>query len=282
MILKQSIYKKIVKILKLSKPLVIFDIETTGLNLSSDKIVELAYAKIWPSGRVKKGNMLLNPEIKISLEAVAVHGIRNRDVKNKLKFRNKAQELWDVFHNCYYGGFNVANFDLPILRREFIRVGMDFEYQTEDVIDSREIFSKMVPRTLSSTYEHYCHKKSDHWHTALNDTEIATEILVKQLEKYHELRSLEFINQIHRAEKYDYLDSNRKFYWLHGEAHFAFSKYRDKSLKQVAVDDPKFLEWILSADFNKEVKSIVRLSLEGKQSKTKKLGRPQRLPLRSK
>jgi len=257
-----SNYKKIYKLLNLDKPLVVFDIETTGLNISSDKMVEIAYIKIWDNGRVKQDDMILDPEIKIGLEAIAIHGIRNRDVKDKPKFRDKAQELWDVFHGCYYGGFNINNFDLPILRREFIRVGMDFEYSTTQIIDSREIFRKMVPRTLSSTYEYFCHRKMKEWHTAMNDTESCLEILVKQLEKYKEIRDWEFINKIHKGEEDDYLDSTRKFYWLKGEAYFAFSKYRDRRLKDIARKDPEFLEWMLAADFNEEIKSIVEKSLE--------------------
>ena len=257
-----SVYKKLTKFLKLDKPLVIFDIETTGLNISSDKIVEIAYIKIWENGRTKKDDMLFNPEIKISLEAVAVHGIRNRDVKDKLKFRDKAQELWEVFNDSYYSGFNIINFDLPILRREFIRCGMDFEYSTKQIIDTREIFLKMVPRTLTTTYEYYCHKQFKEWHTALNDTDAATEILVKQLEKYKEIQDWEFINKIHKSEQDENIDGTRKFYWLRGEAYFAFSKYRDHRLKDVAREDPKFIEWMLSADFNKEVKNIAKKALE--------------------
>lgn len=268
MMIRTSIYKKLTKLLKFEKSLVIFDIETTGLNISSDKIVELAYVKVWPNGRVKKDDMLLNPEMKITLEASAVHGIRSQDVKDKPAFRVKSQELWDVFNGCYYSGFNIINFDLPILRREFIRVGMDFEYVTSDIIDSREIFLKMVPRTLSSSYEYYCKRKLNEWHTALNDTEATAEILVRQLEKYKEIRDWEFINKLHQTEE-EAMDSTRKFYWLHGTAYFAFSKYRDKSLKQIARNDPKFLEWILAADFNDDVKSVVRMALEGKEQENK-------------
>ncbi len=261
MFIKQNIYKKLPKLLKLDKPLVVFDIETTGLNLHSDKIVEIAYIKIWSNGKVKRDDMLLNPEMKISLEAVAVHGIRNRYVQDKPKFRDKAQELWEIFHDTYYSGFNIVNFDLPLIRREFIRCGMDLEYTPKQIIDTREIFLKMVPRTLSSTYEYYCSKDFKQWHTALIDTEVAAEILVRQLEKYKECRDWEFINKIHIGEEEDYLDATRKFYWLRGEAFFAFSKYRDKTLKQVAKEDPRFLEWILTADFSDEVKNIVQKAL---------------------
>jgi DNA polymerase-3 subunit epsilon len=262
MILKPNIYKKIAKYLNLDKPLVVFDVETTGLNLHSDKIVELAYVKIWPSGRSKKEDMLFNPEIRISAEAIAVHGIRNRFITDKPKFREKAQELWDIFNECYYSGFNISNFDLPMIRREFIRCGLDFDYSVKQIIDTREIFHKMVPRTLSSTYEYYTKKEFKQWHTALIDTEVTAEILAKQLEKYKECRDWEFINKLHETDENEHIDGTRKFYWLHGEAYFAFSKYRDKSLKQVAKEDRKFLEWMMGADFSEEVKNVVAKAME--------------------
>jgi len=259
---KSNVYKKISKLLKLDKPLVIFDIETTGLSLSADKIVELAYIKIWPNGMTKTEDIYLNPEIKISLEAQAVHGIKNRDVKNWPKFRNKAQELWDVFNNCYYSGFNIINFDLPLLRREFIRMGMDFEYNTDQIIDTREIFLKLVPRTLGTTYEYYCKKITRRQHRASNDTDLTLEILVSQLEKYKEIRDWEFINKIHKPSDDDYSGSTRKFYWLRGEAYLAFSKHKDKPLFWVVKNDPKFLEWILRSDFGEETKNIIRQAQE--------------------
>ena len=267
MILKTNLYKKIVKLLKLDKPLVIFDIESTGLNLHSDKIVELAYIKIWPNSKTKKDDMLINPEMKIGREAIAVHGIRNRYIKDKPVFRDKAQEIWDVFNDSYYSGFNIMNFDLPLLRREFIRCGMDFEYSAKQIIDTRELFLKMVPRTLSSTYEYYCDKDFKQWHTALIDTEVSAEILVKQLERYKECRDWEFINKIHSTEKGEPRDGTRKFYWLRGQAYFAFSKYRDRSLKEIAREDPDFLEWMLEADFSKEDKTIVEKTLNDNTDK---------------
>ena len=262
MFIKPSIYKKINKLLKLDKPLVVFDIETTGLSISSDKIVELAYAKIFPNGMIKKGDIYLNPEIKISLEAISVHGITENEVKNKPKFRDKAQEIWDVFNGCYYSGFNIINFDLPIIRREFVRVGMDFEYSTDQIIDAREIFLKMVPRTLGTTYEFYCKKKVKKRHQASSDTELAIEILVKQLEKYKEVRDWEFINKIHEPNAEDYLDNARKFYWLRGEAFFAFSKYINQPLSEVAKKDPDFVKWILNSDFSRETKDIVKQAID--------------------
>ena len=265
MFLQSNKLKKIFKLLKLDKPLVIFDTETTGIAISTDKIVELAYVKIWNNGRIKKSNMIINPEIKITPEASSIHSIRDSDVKDKPKFRDVSQELWEVFYDCYYGGFNIMDFDLPILRREFIRVGMDFDYNFNQIIDSKQIYDYMFPRNLSSAYEYYCKKEFKHYHTALLDAEVAAEILAKQLEKYKVARKWEFINNIHQIDEDNSHDGTRKFYWLNGEAYFAFSKHKDKSLVSVVKEDPKFLEWILTAEFSKETKNIIRLALADKK-----------------
>jgi DNA polymerase-3 subunit epsilon len=260
-------YKKVYKLLKLDKPLIIFDIETTGLSLSTDKIVELAFVKIGVNGRVTRDSMLLDPEIKISLEATAFHEIKQSDVKGMPKFKDKAHELWDIFWDCYYSGFNIVNFDLPMLRREFLRVGMDFDYDIKRVIDTKEIFRYMVPSTMSLAYEYYSKKSFSKSHSAMSDTEAAIDILSMQLEKYKEARDWDFINQIHADDEERGADSTRKFYWLKGEAHFAFSKYKDKALSEVAKEDPEFLKWILVAEFSEETKSVVRMALEGKPRK---------------
>ncbi|MBU4347677.1 3'-5' exonuclease [Patescibacteria group bacterium] len=264
--------KKIIKLLKLDKPLVIFDVETTGSAISEDKIVELAFIKIWPDGRIKKEEMILNPEIPISPEASTIHGLADQDVDDKPTFRQVAQELWEIFNDCYYAGFNVMNFDLMILRREFIRIGMHFDYETSRIIDSKVLFQYLAPSTLSAAYEFYCRKDYKQEHTALGDVEVAAEILIRQLERYKEVRDWEFVNKIHQAPDNPselFIDNTRKFYWRRGEAYFAFSKHRDKSLAQVAEDDPKFLKWILSADFSDETKNIVREALKNRFAKKK-------------
>lgn len=257
-------FKKLTKLLKLDKPLIIFDVETTGLVIYKDKIVEIAYIKIWADGRVKKDEIIIDPQITISREATAVHGLTKKDVAGKPTFRQKAQEIWDTFNNCYYNGFNIINFDLPILRREFIRVGMNFEYKIFQIIDSRIIYQHMVPRSLSATYKYYCNKEFDQEHTALGDTEITAEIFIKQLERYNEIRDWQFVNKIHQSTEEIYIDNARKFYWKGGKTYFAFSKYRNIALAEVAKTHPEFLQWILKADFSDETKNIVKKALKKK------------------
>ncbi len=263
-------FKKIAKVLKLDKPLVIFDIETTGKVIYKDKIVEIAYIKIWADGRVKKEEMMLNPQMPISREATTVHGLINEDVSGKPVFQKKAQEIWEVFNNCYYSGFNVLNFDLPILRREFIRVGMDFDYKIPQIIDSKVIYQHMVPRSLSATYQYYCNKEFKQSHTAMGDVEVAAEILIKQLAQYNEIRDWNFVDKIHQSPEDSYVDNARKFYWEHGRAYFAFSKYRGIALLEIAKINPKFLKWIISADFSEETKTIIKKALESIKKSVKK------------
>lgn len=256
--------KKINKLLKLDKPLVVFDLETTGLGISGAKIIELAYIKIWSDNRIKKERLMFNPEIPISAESTSIHGITSENVKDTPSFQEKAQEIWEEFNDCYYSGFNIMNFDLMILRREFARVGMDFDYKASQIIDSKTIYQYMVPRTLSAAYEYYCHKTVKQ-HSALSGAETVAEILIKQLEKYKEARDWEFIGRIHKVTREQYVDNDKKFFWRRGKAYFAFSKYRNRALDEIAEEDPEFLKWILSADFSEETKSIVKKAVKEKK-----------------
>ncbi|OGY68699.1 MAG: hypothetical protein A3B94_01965 [Candidatus Jacksonbacteria bacterium RIFCSPHIGHO2_02_FULL_43_10] len=258
---------KIPKLIKLDKPLVIFDLETTGLSVNLDRIVEIAYLKIRPDGATFKGDLLLNPEMPIPAEASAIHGITDEKVKGQPSFKDKAEELWEVFKDAHYSGFNVFGFDLPILKREFLRVGLDFNYADARVIDAKIIYHHMEPRTLSAAYKFYCQKEHAEAHNALADVEAAAKILAKQLEKYSEARDWDFIYKIHHPSDDRFVDNDRKFYWRSGQAHLAFSKHKDRLLAEVAEKDPGFLNWILSADFSQETKDIVRKALDGEMPK---------------
>ena len=251
------------QLINLEKPLVVFDLETSGLAISIDKIIEVAYIKVMPNGVVFRDDIFLNPEMTVPTEAVAIHGLTDEFLADKPTFAEKAQELWEIFDNCHYGGYNIINFDLPILRREFIGVGMDFDYSQAKIVDSKTVYQFMEPRTLSAAYQFYCAKEYQHAHQALADVEATAEILVKQLEKYDEIRDWDFIYKIHHWPDDRYVDNERKFYWRNGEAYFSFSKYRDQPLAKVVENAPEFLNWILSADFSEETKAIVKNALAG-------------------
>ena len=252
------------KYLKLDRPLIIFDLETTGLILSMDRIIELAFIKIMNDGRIVKDDFCFNPDMEISEESIAIHGITNEKVKDMPLFREKAQAIWELFNNCYYGGFNVADFDLPLLKREFLRAGLDFSHSKDDIIDSKQIYHYMEPRTLSAAYKFYCGKEHKDAHNALADVEATAEILVHQLIRYKEVRDLNFLKSLNQVDSNKWVDNERKFYWRNGQAHFSFSKYKDRPLSEIVKVDTGFLTWILSADFSDETKMIVKNALDGK------------------
>ncbi len=259
--------KKITDLISLDKPLVIFDLETTGLSVNLDRIVEIAYIKITSDGQILKGDCFLNPEMKIPAEAFAIHGISDDKVKDQPAFKDKAEEFYEIFNGCYYSGFNVLTFDLPMLKREFLRVGLDFDYANSKIIDAKVIYHYMEQRTLAAAYKFYCKKEHADAHSALGDVEATAKILTKQLEKYKETRDWDFIYKIHHAADDRFVDTDRKFYWRGGEAYFSFSKHKDRPLAEIAQCDPGFLNWILSADFSEETKNIVKNALNGELPK---------------
>ncbi len=257
------------KKLKLKKPLVILDIETTGPALSIDRIIEIAYIKIFPNGRRMSDDLYLDPEMEISKEASEIHGITNKAVKGNPSFREKAGDLWEILRDCYYSGFNIANFDLPILRREFVRVGIDFEYPADKIIDTKLIMQYMEPRTLSYAYKHYCHRERPsrpNLNTGQVDAEATLEILERQINKYSEINDIDFIKEIHKIRDPEkaYGTATRRLYWNDGRAYFAFSRYKDIPLNKVAKIDPKFMKWILEADFPDDLKHVVAKTLKRK------------------
>jgi len=262
-------HKKIVNIAKkfaLEKPLVIFSVETTGLKLSSDRIVEIAFLKILPNGRVVEGDYFFNPEMEINEEAQMFHGITDERVENEATFKQKAQEVRGIFENCFYAGYNIINSGLPFLRREFLRAGINFSYSVDDVYDAREIFSYMEPRTLSSAYKWYCGKNRKAHSGAASSCVAVEGILTEQFSRYKELRDKDFLRSVNTPRENSELDHERKFSWHRGEAHFNFSKYYGESLSSVAKDDPDFLRKILEMEFSEATKNIIRKALaeEGK------------------
>lgn len=254
---------QIMEKLKLEKPLVVFDLETTGVMINLDKVVELSYMKISPSGEKEVKTYKINPGIKIPQESIDVHGITDEEAKKHPYFKEYAQEFLEVFSNCYFGGFNVIGFDLPMLQKEFKEAGINFEYKMEDIIDSKTIFHSMEKRDLTSAYKFYCGKDHIDAHSAEGDVLATYEILESQLEKYPEIKDKEFLSSLHSQKDERYVDADRRFYWRDGEAYFNFGKHRGESLKSVFMSNPGFLNWMLQADFGIEVKEIVNNAING-------------------
>ena len=256
--------KKIPQLLNLPAPLIVFDLETTGLMVEKDRIVELAYIIITPDGSISDADLFFNPEIIIPEEASAIHKITDQQVANAPFFREKAGELFNIFNNNYIAGYNVLNFDLPMIKNEFARAGINFEYTPDKVIDSQVIYNYMHPRTLSAAYKHYCGKEHTDAHSALADVSATAEVILGQLEKHEQIRDMSFLKKIqdHRGERF--VDSEKKFFWRNGHACFNFSKYKGELLIDVARQNPGFLQWILNADFSPQTKEIINSALCGK------------------
>ena len=175
--------------LNLRNPLVFFDLETTGVNITKDRIVELSYIKVMPNGTEIKKTIRVNPEMHIPESATALHHITDEDVKDKPTFKEIAKSLANDFEGCDFAGFNSNRFDIPLLMEEFLRVGVNFDISKRKFIDIQTIFHKMEQRTLTAAYKFYCNKDLDNAHSANADTEATYEVLQAQLERYPNLEN---------------------------------------------------------------------------------------------
>ncbi len=193
--------------LPLDRPLLIFDLETTGLGIGEDRIVEIAYEKIMPGGEVQASVERINPCMPIPPVASSVHGIYDDDVKDAPSFAKRSYELWSVFDGIDVGGFNVLGFDLPFLRAEFVTVGKNFDFSSRKVLDAKILYHKMqprdgfAPRNLSAAYKLYCGKKHENAHSGAGDVRVTVEILENILERYPDLRNWDTIMELNGQKK---------------------------------------------------------------------------------
>lgn len=193
--------------LKLDRPLIIFDLETTGLSTSDDKIVEIAYEKIMPSGEIHARVERVNPGKPIPEDASRINGIYDKDVAEAPSFATLSYELWSMFEGADVGGFNITGFDLPFLRSEFSSVGKNFDFSSKKILDAKILYHKMeardmfAPRNLGAAYKLYCGKEHTSWHTGAGDVRVTVEVLEKQLEKYPEFRDWDYLAEIHGNKK---------------------------------------------------------------------------------
>lgn len=191
------------QLLPLDRPLIIFDLETTGLETGDDKILELAYEKILPSGEIIAAVYRMNPGKPIPPEATQINGIRDEEVKDAPSFAKLSYELWSMFEGADVGGFNVIGFDLPFLKAEFASVGKSFDFLSKKVLDAKILYHKMeardmfTPRNLSAAYKLYCGKEHTTAHTGAGDVRVTVEILEKQLEQYPEFRDWTYLASLH-------------------------------------------------------------------------------------
>lgn len=244
--------------LKLVRPIVFFDLETTGLSITNDRIVEICILKIHPNNNKEIKEWLLNPQIPISEESTNIHGITNQQVKNQPVFKDIANELYDLIEKCDLGGYNLKRFDIPLLAEEFIRVGINFNMHNRKSVDIQNIFHKLEKRTLAAAYKFYCNKNLENAHSAKADTTATYEILLKQINKYEELNNnIDFLsNYSNKEEEFADLAGFIR-YNKNGEEIFSFGKYKNITLEEIWKKNPGYFSWINKADFPKFTKNIV-------------------------
>lgn len=253
--------------LALKNPLVFFDLETTGVNVASDRIVEISWLKIQPDGRESSKTQLVNPTIPIDPRAIAIHGITDEDVKDKPTFSELARTLANEFEGCDFAGYNSNKFDIPLLAEEFLRAGVDFDLRKRKFIDVQVIFHKMEQRTLAAAYQFYCKKVLEDAHSAEADTLATYEILKAQLDRYEHLQNdVDYLSAFSAQNRSVDL-AGRIIYNDKDIEVFNFGKYKGEPVEEVLKKDPGYFGWILNGDFplyTKKVLTNIKLRAFGK------------------
>lgn len=252
--------------MKLTRPLIVLDLETTGTWIEKDKIVEIALIKCLADGTREDFKSRVNPGMPIPLRVSQVIGITDADVKDALPFKEIAPKVLAFMGDADLGGFNLERFDLLILERELFTAGLKFDWRTRTIYDAQKIYHLHEKRTLKAAYTFYCGKELTHAHTALGDAEATLEILAAQIDKYGKPEEgVQSLRDFDYERNDDFFDEERKFRWWNGELYPVFGKYaRKHSLKEIAQKEPGYLEWLLNTDFPDPVKTMIRGILTGR------------------
>jgi len=234
--------------LQLTRPLAIIDLETTGVNLGTDRIVEIAIVKIMQDGKKLVKRKLINPEMAIPPASTDIHGITNEMVKDAPTFRQVGNELKQFLDNCDLAGYNSNRFDIPMLVEEFLRVGMEFEGKGRKLLDVQKIFHMMEQRTLSAAYRFYCNKELEGAHGAEADASATWEVLEAQVVKYPQLgTNIETILKCIGEEQV--VDFARRFTMENGVEVFNFGKHKGRSVADILKAEPQYYDWMMKGDF---------------------------------
>jgi DNA polymerase-3 subunit epsilon len=250
--------------LELTRPIICFDLETTGVDPGTDRIVQISILRVEPDGSREVRTRKINPERPIPAEATAVHGIRDEDVADAPTFRRVARGLLDLLEGADLAGFNVARFDIPLLEREFRDCGLTLGLERRRIVDAMAIFHRMEPRDLSAATRFYLGREHIGAHDAEADVAASFDVLEAQLERYEELpRSVEALDAWIRRIPDNAADQSGKFVHEGGRVVFNFGKHKGKPLSEVAATAPDYLQWILGTDFPEDAKRFVREALDG-------------------
>ena len=243
--------------IKLSKPICFFDLETTGINISKDRIVEISILKVYPNSNKESRTWLVNPEISIPSEVSKIHGITNEMVINEPNFKVIGSQVKEMINNCDLGGFNSNKFDIPLLAEEFLRSNIDFDLEKIKCIDVQNIFHKMEKRTLGAAYKFYCKKDLIDAHSSKADTLATYEVLEAQIEKYSELENnVTFLSEFSSRNRTVDL-AGFIIYDKNNVPCFSFGKHKGKSVDFIIDNEPGYFGWILNSDFPMYTKKIL-------------------------
>ena len=256
--------------LNLKCPIAFIDLETTGINVSTDRIVEFSVLKLSPNGKEEWMSTRINPEMPIPTKSTAIHGIKNEDVTKSPTFKEVAKNLTTFLEGCDLAGYNAIKFDIPVLAEEFLRVNIDFTFTKRRYVDVQVIFHKKEQRTLSAAYLFYCKKDLEGAHGSKADTAATFEILKSQLDRYKDLE-----NDVEKLAEYSSFNSNVDFAGRiildeKGIEVFNFGKHKGKAVEAVFNDDPAYYSWMMNGEYplyTKKVLTEIKLRSFGKNQK---------------
>ena len=243
--------------LQLKKPLCFFDLETTGTDISKDRIIEIAILKLYPDGKKETLETRINPEIPIPIEASMVHGITDQMVIDQPSFKEVSKKIYAFIKGCDLAGFNSDRFDIPLLVEELLRAELDFDFTKTKTIDVQTIFHKMEARTLTAALKFYCNKDLQDAHSAKADAQATHDVLLAQLDQYSSLEpNIEFLNEFStRRKTADF--AGFLIYNESDEICFGFGKHKGKKVNEVLENEPGYFGWVLNANFPRYTKKIL-------------------------
>ena len=255
--------------LKINKPLVFFDIESTGLDITKDKIIEITILKLSISGRKNSFTFRINPEIPIPSENSKIHGIYDKDVKNSPSFKKVGNKIKKLLYKCDLVGFNILKFDLPILIEEFKNNKISFSINNINIIDVQKLYHLMEKRNLSSAYKFYCNKTLKNSHSSFSDTMATYEIFLNQLKKYDNQEVFDLkgnkmgkisknLNKINNTLNNNMIDLEGRFIMDNDDPVFNFGKYKGKKIKEILKKNPGYFNWIIKGKFSNDTKENLK------------------------
>lgn len=243
--------------LKLYKTLAFFDLETTGISVTKDRIVEISILKVHPDGKEEQRTELINPTIPIPKEASDIHGILDKDIQGKPTFAEVAKDLAKYLKDCDFAGYNSNKFDVPLLAEEFLRADVNFDWSKSKFVDVQVVFHKKEPRTLGAALKYYCNKDLENAHSAAADTVATYEILKAQIDRYDDIQgTVSFLSEFsNQSDRVDF--AGRLVYNAKGVEVFNFGKHKGKSVEEIFEKEPSYYGWMMNGEFPANTKQVI-------------------------